>query len=465
MHQPAKWWIGLIPVAALWIVAILFKTESVEADITPRAKAVVAAASPDAGSVMNVTVAGRDVLIEGPEFAAGQGDRIGEAVAQADGVRLVDGRYRMVQAAKPYKFSATRAGNQIILSGTAPSPTVRERLLAAANKAAAAGMVVDNLTYATGAPEGFEAVAMRGLTEAAKLDRGSFSLVDASYSISGTASSRALYEEAIADTRRLPPPFKVGSIDIEQMAISPYVFNIEKSDGPVKLTGYAPDETARGDLVAAAKAAFFNDTIEDDLKIGKGAPPNFVNTLKSMFPSLARLSSGKLTSSDATITVNGLAIYQKAADQIKATLAGAIPSGVRMTDVTIGVRPPGPPLEVKACQPAFEGLLGKGSVRFDTGSANLSKESLSLLDGLIDVAQRCHEADVEVAGFTDTVGAPDANLELSKRRAQAVVDYIGESGVDVSRISSAGYGDTKPVASNDTPEGRAQNRRIEFLVK
>jgi OmpA-OmpF porin, OOP family len=465
MYEPAKWWVGLIPLAALWIVGVVVKTGSVEDDIALRAKVVLAAASPESARALNLTVAGRDVRIEGPEFAAGQGERIGQTVDQADGVRLVDGRFRMVQAAKPYTFSVTRAGRQIVLAGTAPSPAARERLLLAANRAAADGMVVDNLTYATGAPEGFEAIAARGLTEAAKLEGGSFSLVDTTYSIAGTASSPAIFEAAIADPRRLPAPFKAGTVDIKEMAISPYVFKLEKSNGRVKLTGYAPDEAAHGDLVAAAKAAFFDDTVEDQLKIGKGAPANFASTLKSMFPALARLSSATLTSSDTTITVNGLAVYEKAADQIKAALAGAVPSGFTMADATIGVQMPGPALEVKACQPAFDGLLSKGRILFDTGSANLSKESLGLLDGLIEVAQRCHDADVEVAGFTDSVGSPDANLELSKRRAQAVVAYIGDSGIDVSRISSAGYGQAKPIASNDTPDGRAQNRRIEFLVK
>ena len=70
-----------------------------------------------------------------------------------------------------------------------------------------------------------------------------------------------------------------------------------------------------------------------------------------------------------------------------------------------------------------------------------------------------------MAGHTDSQGAPENNLDLSQRRAEAVTSYIGESGVDTSRITSAGYGETKPVASNDTPEGRAQNWRIEFVVK
>jgi OOP family OmpA-OmpF porin len=117
------------------------------------------------------------------------------------------------------------------------------------------------------------------------------------------------------------------------------------------------------------------------------------------------------------------------------------------------------------CQPAFDGLLAKGRVRFETGSATLSRESLALLDNLVDVAQRCRDADIEVAGHTDSAGSPDSNLDLSNRRAQAVVSYLAETGIDASRISSVGYGDSKPLAPNDTPEGRAQNRRIEFVVK
>jgi len=184
-----------------------------------------------------------------------------------------------------------------------------------------------------------------------------------------------------------------------------------------------------------------------------------------MFAPLARLASGSLTADDTVMTVEGLAIYSKAADQIKAELAGAIVAGFKLGDVSIGVIPPPPAIAVSECQPAFDGLLAKGRILFDTGSADLSKESLALLDHLIEVAQRCRDASIEVAGHTDSAGAPAQNLDLSRRRAEAVTAYMSESGIDMSRISAAGYGQTKPIASNDTPEGRAQNRRIEFVVK
>jgi OOP family OmpA-OmpF porin len=708
MHQPSRWWWGLIPVAALWIAADFSKTADVEADLAPRAGTALAAAVPDAASAMNVTVSGRDVLIEGPEFAPNQGDRMSEAAAEVSGVRLANGRFSQLPTANPFAFRAMRADKQFVLAGSVPNPAVRAAVLNAARAAASGGAVVDNLEYAAGAPAAFEQIAIRGLTEAAKLEGGSFSLLDTAYSIAGAAASSEIYEAAVAATRELPAgaalakadiqppeakpfawfatsdgatltmlgaapsidarsaiassaasrlagkavvnrmqiargapagdfvgyanyalgelgrltkgrvvisddtysiegeapsaaayeeavaatgrlpaglklaraditapvirpyrwdagfdgngvtlsglapsvavradiakeaaqlfpgktiankigiargapdgdfakatasvltelaklsegrasltdaqvsisgtgpagissaavrsslaaslpsPFAVATVDIKEAAIKPYVFRLQKGDGHVRLSGYVPDEDARRALVAAATTDFFADNVEDELKIGAGAPADLVNALKAIFPALARLWSVTLTSQDTTMTIDGLAIYAKGADKIRTALASAIPGEFKIDTVTLGIRPPEPTLPVAECQPAFDGLLAKGRIRFQAGSAELSKESLALLDHLIDVAQRCSTAEIEVAGHTDSMGAAAENLELSKRRAQAVVDYLREAGVDTSRISSVGYGQTKPVVSNDTDEGRAQNRRIEFVVK
>ncbi len=72
---------------------------------------------------------------------------------------------------------------------------------------------------------------------------------------------------------------------------------------------------------------------------------------------------------------------------------------------------------------------------------------------------------IEVAGYTDAVGDEDSNKALSKRRARAVVEMLTDGGVAASRLTAEGYGSAKPVASNDSEDGRAENRRIEFVVK
>jgi OOP family OmpA-OmpF porin len=226
-----------------------------------------------------------------------------------------------------------------------------------------------------------------------------------------------------------------------------------------------PDDKARGELIAAAKAAFINDSVVDELKIGKDAPENLVKALEAIFPSLARLRSGTLTLSDAGLTAHGLADDKNVADEIKTALADATPSGFKISDVIIGVRPPAPAPEGKACQAASDGSLMKGRILFDLASSKISEGSQPLLDNLIDVARRCPDAHIKVSGFTDYLGYDDFNIGLSERRAQTVVDVITRAGIDASRITSAGYGESRPAVSNDTHEGRVQNRRIEFLVK
>lgn len=92
-------------------------------------------------------------------------------------------------------------------------------------------------------------------------------------------------------------------------------------------------------------------------------------------------------------------------------------------------------------------------------------DSAGLLDRLIEIAMRCPTATIEVAGHTDSDGEEAANQALSERRAQAVVDYLVRAGLPADRFTSTGYGSAQPVAANDSEDGKAQNRRIEFVVK
>jgi len=78
---------------------------------------------------------------------------------------------------------------------------------------------------------------------------------------------------------------------------------------------------------------------------------------------------------------------------------------------------------------------------------------------------RCPTANIEIAGHTDTDGEDTFNQTLSEKRAQAVSDYLVKAGLPADRFTATGYGSTQPVATNDTDEGKAQNRRIEFMVR
>lgn len=101
---------------------------------------------------------------------------------------------------------------------------------------------------------------------------------------------------------------------------------------------------------------------------------------------------------------------------------------------------------------------------FETGKATLQESSYAVLDELVAYLIRKDDERVEVGGHTDNVGTAANNLKLSTDRANTVRAYLLTKGIDPSRVTAKGYGMTKPVASNATAEGKAQNRRTEVKI-
>ncbi len=122
------------------------------------------------------------------------------------------------------------------------------------------------------------------------------------------------------------------------------------------------------------------------------------------------------------------------------------------------------PITAEACETRFGVISKTGAIRFKTGSAELDQESAPLLNSVADIANRCPSVKIDVEGHTDNIGNRNSNRELSEQRAKSVVDYLTGKGVGAARIRSAGYGGSRPVASNDTEADRSKNRRIEFKV-
>lgn len=104
------------------------------------------------------------------------------------------------------------------------------------------------------------------------------------------------------------------------------------------------------------------------------------------------------------------------------------------------------------------------NVNFETGSAALTATSFKAVDKLLVLLEKKPTLEVEIRGHTDNVGDYNANLKLSQKRAETVVKYLISKGINPSRLIAQGYGDTVPVAPNDSAKNRAQNRRTEVKV-
>jgi OmpA-OmpF porin, OOP family len=121
-------------------------------------------------------------------------------------------------------------------------------------------------------------------------------------------------------------------------------------------------------------------------------------------------------------------------------------------------------ISAEACETRFSVISTAGAIYFKTSSAELDRQSEPILESVADIANRCPGVRIQVTGHTDAVGGREANQQLSVQRARTIVNFLTQHGVAGMRVESSGYGDTRPVAPNDTEAGRAKNRRIEFKV-
>ena len=455
----SKWWPGLIPLALFWIIAGWTSTDPLEADLAARSGAALKDTVLDK---TRIAVDGRDVTLGADAFSE-DGRRGAVALVQAvPGVRLVNDETRLVPEAKPFVWSAERDVVRVTLGGSAPLPATKGRLLEAARASLGGVEVVDQMNLARGAPSRFDNAALLLIDQIGKLKDGKITISDSSVTLSGMARELGGREAIAAALRNLPEGFKVAN-DIKA---PPYVFQAYKDPVAVTLTlsGYVPDNAVHAAVVAAAGRKFFSEKVVDNLKASVGAPSGFAATVVPALGALSRLSTGTLVVSDREVKLSGDALYDTAAAQIRSGLSKEFPQGFQYKD-DISVKPAAAPVDGTVCQQLFSELLSKGSIRFEPARASIDPDSAGLLDRLIETALRCPGTNIEIAGHTDTGGDGASNQMLSEKRAQAVADYLVKAGLPPDRFTAVGYGSTQPVATNDTDEGKAQNRRIEFLVR
>src|SRR5690606_1875836 len=123
-----------------------------------------------------------------------------------------------------------------------------------------------------------------------------------------------------------------------------------------------------------------------------------------------------------------------------------------------------PGAEVERVGEGIKLTLKENAVRFDTNKSSLTAQAQANLDKLVPVFKEYADTDIKIFGYTDSTGPADFNLKLSKDRAESVKNYLIGKGIASSRFSTEGLGIADPIASNETVEGRSQNRRVEFAI-
>jgi outer membrane protein OmpA-like peptidoglycan-associated protein len=249
-----------------------------------------------------------------------------------------------------------------------------------------------------------------------------------------------------------PPEEDRGLIVVDPLP-SRFLFEAVKEGGqPIVLTGGVP-----ADATAAYFGVIAGDVPTDRLVTQTGFPADFIASGTAGLNVLTQLPEGRLGFDGARWWLRGMVEQPTLRDTLTANIA-ALPNGGKWS-VFIGVLS-----SLEICRDHVAELERRNAITFQSGSATLTEDSMPVIDQLAVDLNICPEASVHVEGHTDADGAEDLNLALSVARAEAVVEALIERNVNLERLYAEGYGESVPIATNDTRDGKAANRRIAFSI-
>jgi OmpA-OmpF porin, OOP family len=226
--------------------------------------------------------------------------------------------------------------------------------------------------------------------------------------------------------------------------------------GMVVVAGTVPDEATRQAIVGRVRELYGADRVVDQLGVGNlVAPPNWSQQVQRLLtPELKQVSRGQVSVNGNVVEVRGEVSNEAQRQQLVSQMLTSL------NNATYTVRNG---LRVSAAgQERLDAALANRIIEFEPGSANLTAVGQGVLDQLLPVLRELPGRRFEVIGHTDAQGSRTTNVALSVARAESVRTYLARKGLPESLFIPSGVGPDRPVASNDTPEGRARNRRIEF---
>jgi OOP family OmpA-OmpF porin len=233
--------------------------------------------------------------------------------------------------------------------------------------------------------------------------------------------------------------------------------------GKLTLQGTLASEAEKDQLFSRAREIYGSENVLDKLKVNKET------TASSWLPGvLGLLPLMREGVENAYLKVEGKEMILKGevgTDERKASLIKEAQAGVgpalKIVDQLQVVAAKGAEAKVQA---SIDEQIAGQTVEFDVDSATINPRGVALLDKLVPILQSNPRVKIEIGGHTDNTGDPGYNIDLSRRRASAVRQYLMSRGVAEKRLTAVGYGQEKPFADNGTPQGRLKNRRIEFKI-
>ena len=227
--------------------------------------------------------------------------------------------------------------------------------------------------------------------------------------------------------------------------------------GQVVASGTVADEASKTAVLAKLREVYGADKVLDQITIGQvTTPANWSDYVQKLItPDLKQVSKGQLKVDGTTVSVRGEVANEAQRQRIASDFATRLNPTYTVTN---GLR------VSAADQGVLDRTLANRIVEFESGQAVLTPTGRAILDEMGAAMLKLKGQKVEIIGHTDNVGLRASNQNLSQARAEAVRNYLAGKGIPAETLVASGSGPDRPIASNDTVEGRARNRRIEFRM-
>ncbi|MFN0217513.1 MAG: OmpA family protein [Hyphomicrobium sp.] len=369
-------------------------------------------------------------------------------------------------APQGYVMAIANDGTALEVSGMVPSEASRTALVDAVRARFPGKTVADKLAVAQGAPEGWQQCIVAGLAALPRLKSGKAQLIDRKLTVVGATDDYAVAEAVPIDVKAAAGQTCDAQTNIQFSGKAPTDLSwkaVRGADRRLVLQGETPDASSRVRLAEAAQTLFPGVNVSDQMIIAGSSSQVWLPVALRGLEQLAKLNQGEATLVGQELTVSGIAVNEDVASAVRSAVASGMPQGFtgreKVTVMSAVER------EADQCEGLMRATTERGVINFARAAADLTQDSTDTLKELAEIANECPKFRIEIEGHTDAEGTDERNQRLSDRRARAVADFLVGVGVSSSRLNAVGYGASRPIADNDTEEGRARNRRIEFAVK
>lgn len=458
MSKSKIFWLAVFGLMVIYTLLWVFSKEKIEHDLISKVEQSFNKQGINWAAVSSI---GRDMTLKGSATSQSSVDQALTLADQADDVRVVSFEGDILPP-RPASINIKVDGSSIMLAGEVLSQANKDALLSGVDRVFPGANVTNNINVSDEVGKAvWVSQVNESLTKLVDVENVQASVIDGKFVVAGLLHSNREHN-TLKNNLLLTLDRSELTFD-DQITLDLYPLSSMKATrvwDQVVLEGMVADQRTLDKINESATSHFGVGGFNNQIGVAQVTQAEWLDGALDMLPSFNRRGISSLKVNESTVDVTATVASEAERSKLIENIMSWFGKDRKLNESLAWTTP-----ELANCQYKFNQLLQANKIEFSSGSATLSSSSFQILDSLYDVAQTCPSAKINVGGHTDDSGNSQQNTWLSIKRARQVANYLLDKGLAPTQFSIIGFGERRPIASNETDTGRARNRRIEFTIK